>query len=383
MTIQATCPKGHKLKLDDKTAGKKIRCPRCQTSFVVPDADDEEDDRPRRSSRENDDDEDEDEDDRPRGKRRDEDDDDEDDDEEERKPKKKKAKTKSKADEFDDDDIREGEERLSPEERLKLRRKERKAQFGAVAFGLQMHFVKFMILLVAIAVAILSFILSLAIFGGLSLRPDQNAADFAVLGSLSIPVAMMALAQIAAVAVAPIVGIVGSFFCCFTPRGARTRVIIVASLVFDLVPIVAGIIRLLFNQVWNDIDPGKLDRLNYYLALGSFACMILGWLFFMVYLRDLGAYVGMPGVGNEALNLIAFLVVQVITAPINFIIDLYAFGLIANALDPTFGLIVVILLILGWGVSSYFFFLLGMIVLLTKIPRRRTKKDVIPPPSAR
>jgi hypothetical protein len=373
MTIQATCPKGHKLKLDDKTAGKKIRCPRCQTSFVVPDLDDEDEDRPRRSSRDEEDDDEEEE--RPRGKRRDEDDDDEDEDEEERKPKKKKkVKAKSKADEFDDDEVREGEERLSPEERLKLRRKERKAQFAAVAFGLQMHFIKFMTLLVAICVAILSFILSLAIFGGLSLRPDQNAAEFAVLGSLSIPVAMMVLAQIAAVAVAPVIGIVGSFFCCFTPRGARTRVIIVASLVFDLVPIIAGIIRLLFNEVWNDIDPGKLDRLNYYLGLGSFACMILGWLFFMVYLRELGAYVGMPGVGNEALNLIAFLVVQVITAPVNFVIDLYAFGFVASAVDPWFGLIVVVLLILGWGVFFYFFFLLGMIQLLTRIRAGVLKK---------
>lgn len=376
MTIQATCPKGHKLKLDDKVAGKKIRCPRCQTSFVVSEMDDEEEDRPRSRSREEEDEDEEDE--RPRGRSRDDDDEEDDEDEEEekrsKKKKKSKAKAKAKADEFDDDEVREGEERLTPEERLKLRRKERKAQFGAVTFGLQMHFIKFMILLVAICVAILGFILSLAIFGGMSLRPDQNAAEFAVLGSMSIPVAMMVIAQIAAVVVAPVLGIIGSFFCCFTPRGARTRVIIVSSLIFDLVPIIAGIIRLLFNEVWYDIDPGKLVRLNHYLELGSFACMIMGWLFFMVYLRELGAYVGMPGVGNEALNLIAFLVVVVITTPINFIIDLYIFGFIAAALDPLFGVIVVVLLVLGWGTFFYFFFLIGMIQLLTRIRAGVLKK---------
>src|SRR4051812_46734433 len=35
MALQTVCPKGHKLSLDEKFAGKKVKCPRCQTPFVV------------------------------------------------------------------------------------------------------------------------------------------------------------------------------------------------------------------------------------------------------------------------------------------------------------------------------------------------------------
>jgi hypothetical protein len=73
MTIVATCPKGHELTLEERLAGKKVRCPRCKSVFQVPelngDAEDDEEEaiaeKPlrRRRARDDDDDDDEDEDD--------------------------------------------------------------------------------------------------------------------------------------------------------------------------------------------------------------------------------------------------------------------------------------------------------------------------------
>jgi hypothetical protein len=38
MPVRATCPNGHTLNLDDKFAGKKVRCPRCSAVIAVPGA---------------------------------------------------------------------------------------------------------------------------------------------------------------------------------------------------------------------------------------------------------------------------------------------------------------------------------------------------------
>src|SRR5262245_8615590 len=85
MTIQATCPKGHTLTLDERLAGKKIRCPRCQSVFDVPELDDVAQavsEKPLRRAR-------------PR-------DDDDDDEEEERRPR-TAAKSRARDDDYDDD----------------------------------------------------------------------------------------------------------------------------------------------------------------------------------------------------------------------------------------------------------------------------------------
>ena len=36
MTIQVTCPNGHKLKAKDSHAGRSLKCPACGATIVVP-----------------------------------------------------------------------------------------------------------------------------------------------------------------------------------------------------------------------------------------------------------------------------------------------------------------------------------------------------------
>lgn len=43
MTIHFVCPNGHELSAPEERAGKPGRCPKCQTEFLVPELDDEED----------------------------------------------------------------------------------------------------------------------------------------------------------------------------------------------------------------------------------------------------------------------------------------------------------------------------------------------------
>lgn len=36
MAIEFRCPSGHRLRVDDRHAGKRIRCPNCQLAVVIP-----------------------------------------------------------------------------------------------------------------------------------------------------------------------------------------------------------------------------------------------------------------------------------------------------------------------------------------------------------
>ncbi|MAT16778.1 MAG: hypothetical protein CMJ46_16085 [Planctomyces sp.] len=36
MSLQVACPQGHRLKISEQHAGKKVRCPKCETVFRVP-----------------------------------------------------------------------------------------------------------------------------------------------------------------------------------------------------------------------------------------------------------------------------------------------------------------------------------------------------------
>src|SRR5205809_368504 len=107
MTLRATCPKGHSLTLEERLAGKKIRCPRCQVVFQVPDLDEDE------YAEEDEDDED-----RPRVRKR--------------------RPAPVEDDEEDDDE----EEEMDPETRRKLERQIKKKQLKLVDVGLLLHYIK-------------------------------------------------------------------------------------------------------------------------------------------------------------------------------------------------------------------------------------------------
>src|SRR5688500_935688 len=115
MTIQATCPKGHALALEEKMAGKRIRSQRCRPVIQVTDLDDDEDavcEQPLR-----------------RGARASKDDDEED---------RPRAKARRPVEDEDDDD----EEEMDPETKRKLERRAKKKQLRLVDIGLLLHLIK-------------------------------------------------------------------------------------------------------------------------------------------------------------------------------------------------------------------------------------------------
>jgi hypothetical protein len=108
----------------------------------------------------------------------------------------------------------------------------------------------------------------------------------------------------------------------------------------------------------------KLERLDFLIRIGSGFFTLSAWFLFMVFLRQLGQYIGQPGLGNEALNLIAYLIVQVISLPITLIMSLYIFRFAIGLLGSFVGILVVFIVVILWFAQFYYLFFVGMIRLL-------------------
>src|SRR5687767_9297015 len=171
MTIQASCPKGHTLTLEEKLAGKKIRCPRCQTVFEVPDPADEWDDdedeaiseKPLRKA----------------ARRRDDDDDDDDDEDDDDRPRRKPRRSAPVVEDDDDD------EPMDDATRKKLERKIKKKQLKLVDVGLLLHYIKLCIYVVGILLGmIVGVLMMVAATGGPDI-PAFFVAALAIMGILT------------------------------------------------------------------------------------------------------------------------------------------------------------------------------------------------------
>lgn len=344
MTIQASCPKGHTLTLEEKLAGKKIRCPRCQTVFEVPGLDDDwEDDedeaiseKPLRKAsrrRDDDDEDDEDDDDRPR----------------------RKARRPAPVVEDDDD-----EEPMDDETRKKLERKIKKKQLKLVDIGLLLHYIKLCIYVVGILLGMVVFVLMMiAATGG----PDVPAFFVAAIAILGILVFILNLIMSQ---ITPLIGIVGSFLCCWIPKKSEAKGTIIMSLTFEVIAMVAGL--MFFLALFNvfGMEAHKNANLTRLCVLIIIICSIFGWLTFLTYLRTVGKYIGEPALGNEALNLIARLVVQVISLILDIMI-IIVFGRFFVGIVLAIILAIVFLTI--WLIIFIFAFYLRQMKLISAMRR--------------
>lgn len=325
MTLRATCPKGHPLTLEEKLAGKKIRCPRCQTVFQVPDLeedeydDDEEEERvsakPLR-----------------RARRRDDDDDDEDDEDEDDRPRGRSRRPAP--DEYEDEEDEE-EEEMDWATRRKLDKRIKKKQLKLVDVGLLLHYIKLWMYAIGMGFGIAVFIMfviaaarAAEVVGGAGAEPG---GDFVLLG-FGIFVILVFFLNLFVFLIGPLIGVVGSFLCCWVPKKSETRGTIIISLTFDLISIVGWLLGVL--AIWGvfGMEPQKTLNLIFLLRCIDTFCMVAAWLTFLTFLRGLGKYLGEPGLGNEALNLIARLVVQVVSLFVNIATNIFVvilFGFIA------------------------------------------------------
>jgi len=360
MTLRATCPKGHSLTLEERLAGKKIRCPRCQVVFQVPDldedeyADEDEDERIsakplRRARRRDDDEEDEDEEDRPRARKR--------------------RPAPVEDDEEDDDD----EEEMDPETRRKLDRQIKKKQLKLVDVGLLLHYIKLYVYVIGMLFGIGVVIMTL-IAGAQNAERAVNAEQVAAGGDIvllgfGLLVLVSFFLYLLLFLICPLLGVVGSFLCCWVPKKSEARGTIIISLTFDLINVFGWLLWLLASLRVFTSDTAKIDNLNFLLTCISYICLVASWLTFLTYLRSLGKYLGEPGVGNEGLNLIARLVVNVVQLIVLFIVATRASAFLLGGINVFLAIAIGILCVVIGTVFFIFSFFIRLIKLLSAMRR--------------
>jgi hypothetical protein len=354
MPLRVRCPKGHTLTLNESLAGKRVKCPTCQTPFAVPGAKAAPaaaKTRPAPKRRPRDDDED-DEDDRPRRRRRDEDDDD---DEDER-PRRRRV-----ADEDDDDD----EPALTPEERRKERIRDKKSRLRYVSIGLLLHSIKLWIYAL-IVLAVMLNVLFLIIVGAHATAADKDLSRDSIELFVFLQFIFL-MGVLIGVVVAPILGVVGSGFCLVVPKKSDARGTIISSFVCDVLPLFGAVLLMLAAFNFFDLEKEKNDRLINYFAIGNLSLTLIAMFLFIVFLRQLCAYLQKPVLGSEALNLVAYLIVEVVTLPLTLIGDWLVCAWLMSMLGSVVSIGALFLVMIGWFAQFYYLFLLQMVRLLQSV----------------
>jgi hypothetical protein len=234
-----------------------------------------------------------------------------------------------------------------------------------------LHFIKLFIYVVGMLIgiaALIMFIIALTQTGAAQAEAGAQAQEVepgggVVILGVTLFFLLTLLLNIFLFAVAPLLGIVGSFLCCWVPKKSMTRGTIIMSLTFDVVAFVGFILQLLaiFN-VFGFEDLDKQVRMVRLLQSLDTVCLIAAWLTFLTFLRGLGKYLGEPALGNEALNLIARLVVQVISLIGNVIVNVASSFFLAG-ISPFLAIALGIVAIIIW----LFFFIFGFFLRMLKL----------------
>ncbi len=337
MSITAHCPRGHAVVVEEPTP-QAVACPRCGDVFAIGGDDSdmstitaglaarpeggkgreeaEADDRPRKPKRRDDDD------DRPRKpKRRDDDDDD-------RPRRRRPARDEEEA---DDEPQEEGEAR-------KLTRKQR--QLSMCRLGVLFHVFKLWIFLAAAVFFILiGFPLILWTLVIAAAAADINGAIENGLFGLNFTGIFFRILLNLAQTAAPIFGLIGSFFCFWTPPRSEAKTTAIVSFMFDALAIFLGGVQLIVFFVAHD---ERIVRMQNLLFLVRLICTLTAWWLFQLYLRKLAFYMHESLLASECLNVIVHFLMATLIGPIlvsvTFIMAVFLGGCITTiAFFVTFG----------------------------------------------
>ena len=378
------CPNDHPIRVPDEAAGKKVKCRECGAVFVIPAAKPsvkaptpaagkgpakKPAPKPSPVSAK-----------KPAGpaKRRAREDD-EDDDEDEELPRKRRRGG-------DDED---DEKPLTGEERRKERLQDRRERLKYVNLGLLLHTIKMWS-----SVVLLFAVILVVIFGVITATTDaysvSNDKMEKALVDLSdstranyrLMLSVFTIFSILCIVAAPIVGVVGSGFCLAIPKKSGASGTILTSFIFDIVPLVGLILVLLgFFNVFG-FEPEKNARFMQYILAGCGFFTMTALLLFMVFLRQLCAYLSKPLLGSDALNLVMYLIIQIVTFPIVMFVNsiAYKFALGALGIGSVGGMGVMFLLSIGWFGQFYYLFFTPMLRLLGDIresiePKRKDEDE--------
>lgn len=360
MPIRIRCPNGHALSVPEERKGKQVRCPRCKELFAAVPADakataedtpaktkaepprrpvkrppvDEEDDAPVKSS-----------------------------------PKKKPAPPRRPAKKVDDDEDdfeTDSESPQTPEERRKERQRDKKARLRNVSLGLLIHTVKLWVLVVLVFFVFLTWIFGVTVATAQMPSTTRDLSREAVELFLTFT-GIGAILVMVLVVVMPIIGVVGSGYCCTIPKKSDARTTIMAALVFDVIPLVASLlIPLTVFNVFG-MAPVSQNRLQN-LLLGGSVFFSVGALFvFGIFLRQLAFYVQKPHISAEALNMVSWLVILSLVAPLVLYLMGYLSPMLTGMLGSPSTIGVLFLLTLIWFALFYYIFFRGMLRVIAGI----------------
>jgi hypothetical protein len=332
--IRISCPNGHILEAADQSAGKKVRCPRCREIMDVPaprtavsagnlpsssqpTAEPSTTDDLEVVSSEKDDDE----------------------------VVSTEAVAESRtsrlrsADEDDDVEADRGRDqvrrRLSKHKdedenlerkrlRKEIKRERREAeQLGAVRLGLGLHLLKVGAYVLTMFLVLANFFVQrmIVISARMAAAESKNEKDVARIvesatdasaGAVVLFLVMVAFMFL----LAPVLGVVGSLLCCRVPPKFKSRHLIVASLLCDLVPFAVGLVGAVIWAVARRNPLAGGSAMGVIVQLLIVACGLAAVVLFMLFLKSLARYLDDYNTADEARRVMIQFVIFVVSGVI-------------------------------------------------------------------
>lgn len=333
MTLRVRCSNGHALSVKDDLAGQRVRCPKCKVLFrAQADGVEEKPDSPVAP------------------------------------PSKKRKKSADRSNGMrrpsvrDEDDDEGGSDEATPEERRKERQRQKKKSLVHVKTGLIIHTVKLWAFVVLVFLLFLWWVFGLTVES--STLPDADL-DKSSVEMYKSAVGAFQNILLVLVVLTPVVGVIGSAFCCLIPKKSESRGTIITALVFDLIPLIASIgIPLAIFDAFGFKEPEKITRLIKFLASISIFFSIAALFVFVIFVRILAYYIQKALLASEALNLVSWLMIMVGAAPAALLGMQYLSPIIVGAAGSTINLALDFIITLVWFGMFYFMFFQAILRLL-------------------
>jgi len=214
-----------------------------------------------------------------------------------------------------DDDEDNDSSDATPEERRKERQRQKKKSLAQVNIGLLIHVIKLWVFVVLVFFIFLWSVFGITIDTASLPNADPDFGKESIdLFKSTVNVCWKIILFL--VILTPVVGVIGSGFCCLTPKKSEARGTIITALVFDFIPLVASIMILLAEFEAFGLEKTKNDTLLFYLSAASLFFSISALFLFVIFLRMLAYYIQKALLASEALNMVSWLMIMVGAAPV-------------------------------------------------------------------
>jgi hypothetical protein len=331
--VRVRCSNGHSLSVKDDLAGQRVRCPKCKVLFRAKPEGDEEDEEKKDAP--------------PPPSRK-------------RKKKDRDGEGKRKV-EKDDDEFG-GED--TPEERRKERQADKRKRVAQVSTGLLIHTVKLWVFALTVLFLFVWRVLVVSIDNS-SLPGVDSDFDKSSVESLSYFSGISLNFILGFVVILPIIGVAGTIFCCLVPKKSEARGTMITGLIFDIIPLFASILIPMALAEFFQLDKQQNERLLVMLATGCIFFNVAALFVFVIFNRLLSYYIQKPLLAAEALNLVSWLMIMVVAAPVVLLGTKFLAQTLVGALGSLLYMIVMFLIAIAWFAMFYLMFFQAMLRLLS------------------